>query len=78
MNRRDEQQEGLKGAVEDIKGRVKQAAGSLLGHDSMQQEGSAQQDKAEAQREVAEKEAQAKEAERKATESQARERSQQE
>lgn len=46
----------VKGVVEDVKGRVKEAAGSLTGRDELRREGEAQQDKAAAQREVAAKE----------------------
>ena len=48
---------GLKGVVEDIKGKAKEVAGIAVGNESLQREGQAQQDKAEAQREVAAKEA---------------------
>ena len=50
---------GVKGVVEDTKGKVKEAAGALTGRDDLEREGEAQQRKAEAQREVAKKEAQA-------------------
>ncbi|OQO90714.1 CsbD family protein [Saccharomonospora piscinae] len=73
----DERQEGIKGAVEDMKGRVKEAAGTFLGNDEMEREGSAQQDKARAQQEAAEKQEQAKQAQQDASEAEARERSQQ-
>jgi uncharacterized protein YjbJ (UPF0337 family) len=33
-----ERSEGIKGAVEDVKGRVKEAAGAVTGQDSMQRE----------------------------------------
>lgn len=48
---------GAKGVVEDVKGKLKEAAGSLTGRDDLKHEGEAQQEKADAQREVAEKEA---------------------
>ncbi len=48
--------EGIKGLVEDVKGRAKEGVGAVTGNDSLKQEGSAQQDKAEHQRDVAEKE----------------------
>ena len=54
--------EGFKGIVEDVKGKVKEALGSLTGDKPMEREGEAQQDKAEAQREVAGHEAQAEKA----------------
>jgi uncharacterized protein YjbJ (UPF0337 family) len=43
----------VKGVVEDVKGKVKEAAGALAGQDDLRQEGQAQQEKAAAQREVA-------------------------
>jgi uncharacterized protein YjbJ (UPF0337 family) len=51
--------EAVKGVVEDVKGRAKEAAGAVTGRDDLTREGQAQQDKAEAQREAAKKEAQA-------------------
>ncbi|MFH5210059.1 CsbD family protein [Antrihabitans spumae] len=54
--------EGVKGIVEDVKGKAKEAVGSVVGNDSLQEEGAAQQDKAENQREVALKEAEAEKA----------------
>lgn len=77
MADKDQQQEGIKGAVEDMKGRVKETAGTFMGNDSMEREGAAQQDKAEAQQTVAEKKAQAEQAEREANAAEGRERSQQ-
>ena len=53
-----------KGVVEDVKGKVKEAAGALSGRDELRREGQAQQEKAEAQREVATKEAEAEKAAR--------------
>ena len=50
---------GAKGAAEDLKGRVKEAAGTLMGNSDLEREGEAQQEKAEAQRDVAEHEAKA-------------------
>lgn len=50
---------GAKGAAEEVKGRVKEAAGTLLGNPDLEREGEAQQEKADAQREVAEHEAKA-------------------
>ncbi|HEX3829355.1 MAG TPA: hypothetical protein VHV82_18995 [Sporichthyaceae bacterium] len=55
-------QAGLKGVVEDVKGKAKEAAGAVTGHEEMRREGQAQQDKAAAQREVARKEAEAEKA----------------
>lgn len=51
--------EGVRGIVEDVKGKAKEAAGTLTGQDELAREGRAQQDKAEAQREAAKKEAEA-------------------
>jgi uncharacterized protein YjbJ (UPF0337 family) len=38
----EDRQEGVKGAVEELKGRTKEAVGTLFGHDSTQREGRAQ------------------------------------
>ncbi len=51
--------EGVKGVVEDVKGKAKEAVGTLTGRDDLIDEGKAQQDKAEAQRNAAKKEAEA-------------------
>lgn len=53
---------GIKGVVEDVKGKAKEATGAVTNNDNMRQEGQAQQDKAEANRDVAAKEAQAEKA----------------
>jgi uncharacterized protein YjbJ (UPF0337 family) len=53
---------GAHGAVEDIKGKVKEAAGAATGKDQLRREGRAQQDKAAAERDVAAKEAEAEKA----------------
>ena len=50
---------GVKGIVEDVKGRAKEAAGAVAGNDELRREGRAQQNKAEAERDVAVKEAEA-------------------
>lgn len=50
------------GVVEDVKGKVKEAAGALAGKEDLRREGRAQQDKAEADRDVARKEAEAEKA----------------
>jgi len=50
---------GVKGVVEDVKGKAKEAAGTVLGNKDLKHEGQAQQDKADAQRDVAKKEAEA-------------------
>ncbi len=55
-------QEGIKGVVEDVKGKAKEAVGTVTGRDDLTQEGKAQQDKAEAQRDAAQKEAEAESA----------------
>jgi uncharacterized protein YjbJ (UPF0337 family) len=51
--------EAVKGVVEDVTGKVKEAAGAAAGRDDLTREGQAQQDKAEAQRNAAKKEAEA-------------------
>jgi uncharacterized protein YjbJ (UPF0337 family) len=59
-DRRDSGPEaGLKGVVEDVKGKAKEAAGAVTGKDELREEGEAQQRKAEAERDVARKEAEA-------------------
>ncbi len=68
---------GIKGVVEDVKGKTKEAAGILTGNDPLKREGEAQQDKAEAQREVATKEAEAEKARAKATAAEAKQRAEQ-
>ena len=52
----------VEGVVEGVKGKVKEAAGALIGQDELRREGRAQQDKAEADRDVAKKEAEAEKA----------------
>lgn len=51
--------EGAKGVGEEIKGRVKEAAGAITGNRDLEREGEAQQEKADAQREAAAHEAKA-------------------
>jgi uncharacterized protein YjbJ (UPF0337 family) len=68
---------GVKGVAEDVKGKVKEAAGTLTGNDSLKQEGAAQQDKAESEREVASHEAQAEKARAEAKAHEAEERTHQ-
>jgi uncharacterized protein YjbJ (UPF0337 family) len=51
--------EGVRGVVEGVKGKAKEAAGSVLGQDDLAREGKAQQDKAEAQRDASKREAEA-------------------
>jgi uncharacterized protein YjbJ (UPF0337 family) len=53
---------GAKGVVEEVKGRAKEAAGTMTGNERLKDEGRAQQQKADAQREVAAKEAEAEKA----------------
>ncbi len=67
----------VKGVVEDVKGKVKEAAGALTGQDELRREGHAQQEKASAQREVAEKEAAAEKARAEAAAREAEQRSHQ-
>jgi len=52
-------EEGIKGVVEGVKGKAKEAFGTVTGRDDLVREGKAQQDKADAQQDVAKKEAQA-------------------
>jgi uncharacterized protein YjbJ (UPF0337 family) len=61
-NRDSGPESGAKGVAEEVKGRLKEAAGAVTGNDSMRQEGEAQQRKADAQRDVAAKEAEAEKA----------------
>ena len=42
----------LKGTIEGVKGKVKEAAGAITGNDDLQREGVAQGEKAEAQRDL--------------------------
>jgi len=53
---------GVKGVVEGVKGKAKEAVGAVTGNDELKQEGAAQQEKADAQRDVAVKEAEAEKA----------------
>jgi uncharacterized protein YjbJ (UPF0337 family) len=68
---------GVKGVVEDLKGKTKDAVGTVTGNDSLKREGQAQQDKAEAEREVARKEAAAESARGEAKAHEAREKAEQ-
>lgn len=54
--------EGVRGVVEGVKGKAKEAVGVVTGNDRLTEEGRAQQDKAEAQRHAAAKEAEAEKA----------------
>ena len=69
--------EAVKGVVEDVKGKAKEALGTVIGRDDIQREGKAQQDKAEAQREAAGKEAEAEKARAKAAVQEERQKSHQ-
>ena len=53
---------GVKGVVEDVKGKAKEAAGVITGNRDLEREGEAQQSKADAEREVASHEAKAEKA----------------
>lgn len=68
---------GVKGVVEDLKGKAKEVAGSVTNNDSLEKEGRAQQDKARAEREVAEHQAKAEKARAEAAANEAREASHQ-
>lgn len=69
--------EGVRGAAEGIKGKVKQAFGAVTGNDELVREGLAQQDKGEAQRDAAKHQAQADAARAGATAAELREKSHQ-
>ena len=68
---------GVKGVVEGVKGKAKEAVGAVIGNDELKQEGEAQQAKADAQRDVAVKEAEAEKARAQAAAHEAEERSHQ-
>lgn len=70
-------EEGLRGAVEGVKGKAKEAVGTVIGNDDMAREGRAQQDKGEAQRDAAKHEAEAESARAGAKAAEAREQSHQ-
>jgi uncharacterized protein YjbJ (UPF0337 family) len=70
-------QAGLKGIIEGVKGKIKEASGALTNRDELRKEGQAQQDKADAQRDVAIREAQAEKARATAEAREAQERSHQ-
>ncbi|GAA1206466.1 CsbD family protein [Prauserella alba] len=72
-NRTGDADEGITGAVESAKGRLKQAAGALAGQDSLEREGRQQREKGEAQREAEQKEAEAEQARQRAAASETRE-----
>jgi uncharacterized protein YjbJ (UPF0337 family) len=52
----------VRGAVEGVKGKVKEVGGTIAGRDDLVEEGRAQQDKADAQRAAGKKEAEAESA----------------
>lgn len=68
---------GIKGVVEDVKGKAKEAVGVVTGNRDLEKEGEAQQEKADAQREVAAKEAEAEKARAEAAAREAEQRSHQ-
>ena len=55
-------QEAVEGAVEGVKGKVKEVGGTLAGRDDLVKEGQAQQDKADAHRDAGKEEAEAQSA----------------
>jgi uncharacterized protein YjbJ (UPF0337 family) len=61
-DRKSGPEEAIGGVAEDVKGKAKEAAGTVAGRDDLTREGKAQQDKAEAQRDAAKKEAEAESA----------------
>ena len=62
------------GGIEDLKGRLKEAAGAVTGDRSLKREGTAQQDKDAAKQRAAKKEAEADRARKEARAHEARER----
>ncbi|ONM48773.1 microaggregate-binding protein 1 [Nocardia donostiensis] len=69
--------EGMEGAVEGVKGKAKEAAGTVLGNRDLRDEGVSQQDKAESQRDAAKKEAEAEKARAEADADEQRQRTEQ-
>ena len=65
---------GVKGVVEDVKGKAKEAVGDITGDERLQEEGEAQQEKADAERDVAKREAQAEASRAEAKEKEAEQR----
>lgn len=59
VNNKSGLREALRGIVEGVMGKAKEAAGDLTGDGDLTQEGQARQDKAQAQRDAATKEAEA-------------------
>lgn len=70
-------QEAMRGVAEDVKGKAKEAIGTVTGRGNLTEEGRAQQDKADAERHVAQKEAEAESARGAAKAAEQREKSQQ-
>jgi uncharacterized protein YjbJ (UPF0337 family) len=70
-------EEAVRGVVEDVKGKAKEAVGNVAGRNDLAREGKAQQDKAQAQRDAAKKEAEAESARGSAAASEKREQSHQ-
>jgi len=70
-------QAAVGGVVEDVKGKAKEALGSVTNNEDMKREGQAQQDKADAERDVARKEGEAEAARKRAESDEARQRSHQ-
>jgi uncharacterized protein YjbJ (UPF0337 family) len=68
---------GIKGVVEDVKGKAKEVVGTVTDRDDLVREGKAQQDKAEAERDVAKKEAEAEAARSGAEAAEARQKAEQ-
>lgn len=64
---------GMSENVEDAGGRMKEAAGSLIGDEDLKEEGAAQQDKASAQKKAEQAEREAVEARKEAAAHQERE-----
>jgi len=58
-NKNSGPEEAIKGVVEDVKGKAKEAVGTVTGRNDLVNEGKAQQGKADAQRDAARKEAEA-------------------
>lgn len=70
-------EEGIRGAVEGVKGKAKEALGAVTGNDELAREGRAQQDKGDAQRDAAKHQAEADAARAGAKAAEAREQSHQ-
>ena len=70
----DAARHGARGVWEEVKGRLKSAAGALMGRRDLDREGRAQQDKAEAERRAAARETEAARARAEAEVQEARQR----